>query len=208
ARTYLQESYLSQMARVFYSFNDRYLITATVRRDGFSAFGSEKKFGVFPSVALGWNIHEESFMQELNWINQLKLRGTYGENGNQAISAYSTLAKMSRSDYLMGPDGTQQGVGYLPGTMENALLGWESTRSMNLGVDLGLFGGRLSGTLDFYQSKTSDLLLNRAISSINGVGNILSNVGKVQNSGIEASLSSINLEGDRVKWTTTVNLTH
>ena len=208
SRTYLQESYLSQMARVFYSFNDKYLITATVRRDGFSAFGSEKKFGVFPSIALGWNIHKESFMQELSWVNQLKLRATYGENGNQAISAYSTLAKLGRSDYLVGPDGGEQGVGYRPGSLANPLLGWESTRSMNVGVDLGLFNGRLSATLDFYQSKTTDLLLNRAISSVNGIGNILSNIGKVQNSGIEAVLSSINVKRERFRWSTTINITH
>ena len=207
-RSFLQESYLSQMARVFYSFNDKYLVTATVRRDGFSAFGSAKKFGVFPSIALGWNIHREGFMQDVNWIDQLKLRATYGENGNQAISAYSTLAKMSRSDYLTGPGGDQQGVGYLPGTMENELLGWESTRSLNVGLDYALVGGRLSGALDFYQSNTRDLLLNRAISSVNGVTNILSNIGKVQNTGIELSLTSRNITHEHFEWMTSLNVSH
>ncbi len=208
ARNYVQEAYLSQMARLFYSYDDRYLVTATIRRDGFSAFGSEKKFGVFPSLALGWNIHQEAFMQSVGWINQLKLRATYGLNGNQAISAYSTLAQMQRSDYLTGPTGDEQGVGYRPGSLENALLGWESTRSLNVGLDYGFLGGRIFGTLDFYRSNTQDLLLNRAISSVNGVTNILSNVGKVQNTGIELALSTRNIKKEHVEWVTTFNVAH
>lgn len=208
ARRYTQESYLSQMARLFYSYDDRYLVTATVRRDGFSAFGRDKKFGVFPSLALGWNIHQEYFMEGVDWLGQLKLRATYGINGNQAISAFSTLAEMRRSDYLTSPGGDQQGVGYLPGSLENVSLGWESTHSFNVGLDIGLFQGRVSGTLDFYRANTRDLLLDRTISPINGVTNILSNIGKVQNTGIEVSITTRNIAKDNFEWTTTVNAAH
>jgi TonB-linked SusC/RagA family outer membrane protein len=114
SRIYSQQSYISQMGRLFYSYEEKYLLTATFRRDGYSAFGSEKKFGVFPSLALGWNVKRESFLVDSDLISQLKLRASYGMNGNQAISPYSTLASVNRKDYLTGPNGDIQGVGFLP----------------------------------------------------------------------------------------------
>lgn len=208
SRIYTQQSYISQMGRLFYSYEEKYLLTATFRRDGYSAFGSEKKFGVFPSVALGWNVKRESFLVDSDLLSQFKLRMSYGMNGNQAISPYSTLASVNRNDYLTGPNGDMQGVGFLPNSLDNSNLGWETTRSLNFGVDYGFYNNRIKGTIDVYKSNTKDLLLNRAISVINGVTSINSNIGEVENYGIEFLISTINMNKPNFEWTTDFNIAH
>ncbi len=204
-RTYRQRTYLSQMGRLFYSYQDKYLLTATVRRDGFSAFGRDTKFGIFPSVALGWNVSSESFLANVDNLSLLKLRLSYGRNGNQAVDAYSTLATVEQYDYLTGVNGDQQAPGYLPNELENAGLGWETTRSLNLGLDFGWYNNRISGSIDVYQSNTEDLLLNRRISQVNGVTTITSNIGEVENRGVELMLTTANVVNQNFRWTTTLN---
>ncbi|MBY5959388.1 SusC/RagA family TonB-linked outer membrane protein [Membranicola marinus] len=200
---YARKGYISQMLRANYSYDNRYLITATLRRDGYSAFGDDTKFGLFPSVALGWNLANESFFADMTAFDQLKLRLSYGENGNEAIGPYSTLPRMSSKNYI-SPDQTQL-FGFFPQRLSNPSLGWETTKSLNAGIDFSLKSGRFSGSLDVYTSRTSDLLLNETISAINGTTSILRNIGETLNHGAEVQLSSINMSSRDFSWETIMN---
>ena len=201
---YTKKTYLSQMLRANYGFDERYLVTATVRRDGYSAFGSSNKFGIFPSIALGWNIANEKFASDWGKIDVLKFRLSLGKNGNNAISAYATLPTMSSSTYI-DEDGNTL-YGYYAKKLENSDLGWETTVSLNGGLDFTLFGGRVRGSLDAYKSKTSDLLLNETISSLNGTTSITRNIGKTSNRGIELQVSTVNINNDLFSWKTDATL--
>jgi len=200
---YSRKGYISQMMRAHYSFDSRYLFTATLRRDGYSAFGKDTKFGLFPSVAVGWNLANESFMSDISVLDQLKLRLSYGENGNEAIGPYSTLPRMSPKNYI-SPD-QRQLFGFFPQRLSNPGLGWETTRSMNAGLDFSIHSGRFSGSVDVYTSRTTDLLLNETISAINGTTSILRNIGETSNRGAEIQLSSINVSTRNISWETVLN---
>lgn len=201
--SYIRTSSLSQMLRLNYSFNSRYLLTMTARRDGFSAFGENSKYGIFPSAAIGWNVSEESFMKNVSWIDRLKLRLSYGENGNQAISAYSSLPSMSLQYYLDNDKNTL--VGFFPNKLADPSLSWETTQQINAGVDFNLLKGRLNGSIDLYRAYTYDLLLNKVVPQINGVNNIRQNIGKTQSSGIEFQFSSLNIKTNYFDWKTDVS---
>ena len=202
--SYTKTATISQMARLNYNFSSKYLLTMTARRDGFSAFGTDTKFGIFPSVALGWNVNEESFLKSIVWIDRVKLRVSYGVNGNQAISAYSTLPTMSGQNFL--DNNEKPLIGFYPNKLGDPVLGWETTRSFNIGLDHSFLKGRLSGTIDAYSTATENLLLNCAIPQINGVGSITKNIGKTTGQGIELQLSSINVRTKDFSWTTDLNL--
>ncbi|MDW7695769.1 TonB-dependent receptor [Flammeovirgaceae bacterium SG7u.111] len=204
--SYSLRTHISQMLRVNYGFDSRYLLTLTARRDGFSAFGEDSKFGIFPSVALGWNIANEQFLANSEQLGALKLRVSYGKNGNEAVSAYSTLPRLSSIDYVDGDDNTL--FGFYPSRLGDPSLGWETTTSFNAGLDFGYFGNRLTGSIDAYWSNTTDLLLERAISSVNGTTYITQNIGETKNNGIELQLSSINIDNNDFKWTTNLNVSH
>lgn len=194
---------ISQMARANYSYDSRYLFTATVRRDGYSGFGSNNKWGLFPSVAVGWNIANEPFFSSLkDTMNVLKLRLSWGQNGNQAISAYQTISTLGSSDYL---DRNSMAVGYVPESLGTNSLSWETTESLNAGLDFAMFKSRLTGELNAYVNNTSDLLLKRSISPVNGLTSIYQNVGKTKNEGIELSLTSINVSTSKFAWKTMAN---
>lgn len=203
---YSSNTLLSQMGRLNYSYDSRYLLTFTVRRDGFSGFGAETKWGTFPSVALGWNIANEDFFNNLipnkDLISVLKLRASYGLNGNQAIGAFSTIARMSEENFI---DGASTMPGYIPSTLGMDNLGWESSKTMNIGLDYGLLSGRISGDLNYYITNTSDLLLDRTISSVHGVTEIIQNIGETKNIGFEASIVSRNIVKNNFSWTTFAN---
>ena len=203
--SYFKQNLLSQMARLNYAYDSRYLLTLTARRDGFSGFGTNSKYGIFPSIAFGWNIAKEPFMKNIKAINNLKLRGSYGVNGNQGVDAYQSLATLSTRRYL---NGSTVLVGYIPNRLANEELGWESTTSTTLGLDFGLFNDRLQGTLDVYSGNTQDLLLNRNISSVQGFTRILQNIGKTANKGIELGITSTNFNKNGFKWTTNFNIAH
>jgi TonB-linked SusC/RagA family outer membrane protein len=206
---YRESAHLSQMFRANYSFDSRYLFTFTVRRDGYSAFGDDKKFGTFPSFAIGWNITNEGFVKSINqlkFINNLKLRLSYGANGNEAISPYSTLPSLSSLDYLT-PD-FKPAFGFYPQKLGNPILGWESTKSLNAGLDFGLWQNRITGLIEMYWSKTTDLLLDRTISPINGDTNIRENIGETKNNGIEFQVSSVNISKSNFSWKTDFNIAH
>lgn len=202
--SYSQNQLISQMARVNYSYNDKYLLTVTGRRDGFSGFGADTKYGLFPSAALGWNMINEPFMDGVkDLVSNLKLRVSYGSNGNQAVGDYETLAQLSSRPYV---DGSTTAPGYIPSSLANPNLGWEITNTANVGIDFGLFNGRLSGSVDAYSSKTHDLLMSRRIPAMNGVRTVTQNVGKTSNKGMELGLNSVNIQSHDFTWTTNGNI--
>ena len=199
---FTESTILSQMLRLNYGFKSKYLLTLTARRDGYSGFGSETKFGVFPSVAVAWNATKEKFVKDLNidWLNAFKLRLSYGENGNMAISPYSTLPQLSTLNYLNG--NLNSAFGYYPQALGDPSLGWETSKTMNLGVDFSLFKGRVQGSADFFKTRTTDLLLNKTISPVNGTTGITQNIGETKSKGFELQVSSVNLENNNFSWST------
>ncbi|MCX6327846.1 MAG: TonB-dependent receptor [Bacteroidia bacterium] len=203
--SYSKSSYISQMLRANYGFDKRYMFTATVRRDGFSAFGNDTKFGIFPSIAVGWNITNEGFLENLEQTD-LKLRLSYGKSGNEAIEAYSKLPLLSSLDYINQNQTIK--YGYYPQALSNPDLGWETTKSLNLGVDFSFFSGKIKGSLDAYTSNTYDLLLNETISSINGTTSILRNIGETKNHGLEFQISTVNISTPNFSWRADLNFTY
>lgn len=198
-----QTNLLSQMLRVNYSYDSRYLLTATARRDGYSAFGSgTSKYGIFPSVALGWNVSNEQFMKKVELVNNLKLRVSYGLVGNQAIAPNATATTLTN---IRLPYNGISTIGIAANVFGNKNLNWESTYSGNVGIDFSILQSRISGTIDAYSTKTKDLLLYRALPSVTGYNRVLANLGKVSNKGVEISLRSQNINGKNFRWETGVN---
>jgi len=213
SNSYSNTALISQMLRINYSFASRYLLTATVRRDGYSGFGADNKWGLFPSAAIGWNIAKENFFPLKDAVNDLKIRVSYGLNGNQAIGAFQSLSRFVVANYVAG---TNTVIGYKPGTMGVSNLGWESSRTFNLGIDFGLFKDRITGNLDYYLTDTYDLLLARSISVVHGITTnthlpdwfhpaVTENIGKTQNKGLEMVLNTRNIVKNRFQWWTSAN---
>lgn len=195
----------SYMGRVNYDYNDKYLLTLTARYDGSSRFGENTKYGFFPSVAVGWNIYNETFLKSVSWIDNLKLRASYGTIGSTAIDPYQTQAQLGRTTYAFGTTGA---FGYRPFTIGNPDLKWETTTSANVGLDFSFFKGRLSGTLEYYQADTRDLLLFDQLPGTSGFDRVLRNVGKTRNQGVEVTLSTVNVDATSgFRWTTDLQFT-
>ena len=195
-------STVSQMGRLNYSYDSRYLFTFTVRRDGSSVFGANNKYGVFPSVALGWNIANESFMEKnQDWLNNLKLRLSYGKSGNEAISVYQAITTMNS---IKLPMESSLNVGMVTNTLGNSNLTWETTKSFNFGLDFGLWNNRLSGTIDVYSARTNDLLLKRKLPTATGFDEVYANMGETANKGIELTLNSRNIVTRDFQWSSTL----
>ena len=192
-----EENSLSYMARGNYTYKSKYLLTATIRKDGFSGFGANTKFATFPSVSLGWVATNESFLSDVKWL-YLKLRTSYGKNGNQGIGRYSSFSRMTSQPYVYG--GTTS-IGVYPSSLGNADLAWETTSSFNFGIDYGLFDRRISGSIELYKSQTSNVLVSRAIPSTSGYNNVWANIGSIDNKGIELELKTVNVHG-RINWDT------
>jgi TonB-dependent starch-binding outer membrane protein SusC len=196
-----EESGDALMARLNYSLLGKYLFTGSVRRDGYSAFGQDKPRATFPSVALAWQISEEGFYNPTWMVNRLKLRLSWGENGNRAIGAYSALARIG-SVLHWGGSGVQTGV--FNTSLANPALRWERTESYNIGLDMGLFNNRVDITLDAYDATTTDLLLNRQLPRITGFNSVTSNLGALGNRGLEATVNSININQQNFQWRSTI----
>ncbi|MCD8137568.1 MAG: SusC/RagA family TonB-linked outer membrane protein, partial [Parabacteroides gordonii] len=198
---------LSYMLRLNYNYANRYLFTATGRSDGYSAFGTNNKYAFFPSLAAAWNISSEEFMESTNnWMDMLKIRLSWGSNGNQAIKAYQTLNRLKLTNYIWGDKGTTvNGVILSYNSIGNPNLKWETTKTVNAGVDFSFFNSRLSGSIDFYVSNTSDLLMSRTVPIMNGYNSIMDNVGKTRNKGVELALNSVNMENKDFRWSTSYN---
>ena len=204
-----ETSMLSYMLRLNYSYKSRYLLTLTGRKDGYSAFGVNNKYAFFPSVALAWNVNSESFMAGCEkWLDQLKVRVSYGSNGNQAINPYQTLDRLSAvKKYLFGDGATPVNGVYLPTNgVGNPNLKWETTNTFNGGLDYSLLNGRLFGSFDFYVSNTKDLLMSRSVPYMNGYRSIMDNIGSTRNIGLEFVLTSVNFRNKNFEWKTTFNL--
>ena len=199
----LTESELSSFyGRLHYKLFDRYLLTFTGRYDGSSKFAKNNKWGFFPSGAIAWNIAEESFMDEIPQISQLKLRGSYGITGNQSIAAYGSLALMRTIPSVTIGNEVVNAV--TPNTVANNNLTWEKTAQQDIGIDLGLFNQRISIVADYYYMKTTDQLFQVPLVSYSGYNNMWKNFGAVENKGFEFTLSTVNFNGD-FKWNTDFN---
>jgi TonB-linked SusC/RagA family outer membrane protein len=202
---------MSYMGRINYGLKDKYLLTLTGRVDGSSRFagdvgifGSTKKYGFFPSAALGWRISEEEFMKGISFMNNLKLRVSYGLTGNTGIEPYQTQGALRRTTYAFGNTGA---FGYRPEALANPELRWETTGSGNIGLDFGFLENRISGSVDVYRQNTTDLLMQRQLPWTSGYGNVLQNVGATRNTGIEFALSTVNLDlPNGFRWTTDLNV--
>ncbi len=181
--SYSDWSMASFMGRVRYNYAGKYLFNASVRADGSSRLAEGNKWGTFLSAGAAWRISDENFLKDVSWLDNLKFRFSYGEVGNQAIDPYQTLASLSSYPVLFGADGV---YGYRPSSLANKELGWETTRTTNVGLDFELFG-RLSGSIDAYLAKTDDLLMQRAIPITTGYSSIADNIGSTENRGLELS---------------------
>ncbi|UEG52477.1 TonB-dependent receptor [Mucilaginibacter daejeonensis] len=200
-----RESLNYQMARVNYTFNNRYIFTGTIRRDGFSAFAENNKFAVFPSASLGWVLTDEPFFA-VPAIQYVKLRAGYGVSGNQ-VGRYLSLDQVGASGYtyIFGDGNSNTQFGQRVTNLGNPDLRWERTREINVGADFTLLKGRLTGSFDIYSRKTNDLLFGVNIPNVTGFTQITTNVGGVTNKGFEVTLTSTNINSGGFKWNTTFN---
>lgn len=206
--SYSKSNLLSYLGRVNYAYRGKYLLTASIRRDGSSKFQEPHKYGTFPSAAVGWTLSEEPFIRRLNIFQTLKLRGSYGVTGSQAISPYATLATYRTDQGSAGYsfNNTSISSGIVIGNAANPNLKWETTTARDLGLDMSLFNNRLSFTADGYIKYTKDLLVSLPLPSYAGGGSIVSNVGKVKNSGLEFSIEGTPMASPTFTWTSSFNV--
>jgi TonB-linked SusC/RagA family outer membrane protein len=200
-----EEALLYQVGSVAYNYGSKYLLKATVRRDGFSGFSQNNKTGIFPSLGVGWVVSEEPFFQ-VPGVSFLKIRGSYGENGNK-VARYSSLARVVAEDaskYVFG-DGGQTSLGRSVSTLANTDLRWERTRGINIGADFALFNNRLDGNVEYYNSNTFDLLWSQVLPQTSGFANVLTNIGQLNNTGVEFLLHGTPVRTPRLTWDLTVN---
>lgn len=206
-----ERALLSYMGRVNYAFGDRYLATLTYRADGSSVFGEDNKWGYFPSGSVAWRISEESFLSGVSAITDLKLRVSYGKTGNQGISPYQSLARLYSEPGDWGPDYPYDGIsptntGFAIGGLANPNLKWETTKQTDIGLDLAMFDGRLTSTIDLYKKVTDDLLMDRELPGYFGVSSVVDNIGSIENKGLEILVGGDPIVGD-FRWNTSANLT-
>tara|TARA_R110001599_G_scaffold5737_3_gene28566 strand:- start:21764 stop:24859 length:3096 start_codon:yes stop_codon:yes gene_type:complete len=197
------ESSLYQMARLFYGYDHRYLFTGTIRRDGFSGFGATNKFGIFPSLSLAWAASEERFIADnTDWLNNLKLRISYGSNGNRTVGRYQTLATVAGGFNYITADGTPlytQAINKLA----SPNLKWETTTGINLGVDFAILGNRISGSIDYYNNETTDLLYQVDIPGISRFETFPDNLGRIHNQGLDIAITTANIRKNDLTWEST-----
>ncbi len=200
---YQKESLASFAGRLNYSIQDKYLFTFTGRYDGSSKLAVNNKWAFFPSAAFAWKASEEEFLQDTDWLSNLKVRLSYGEAGNDSsVNPYSSLAFLSNSDYLFGGDLVN---GSVVSGLNNSELTWERTKEFNLGVDLGIIENKVSLSLELYSKKTVGGIFPRTLSPITGYGSTLGNFGSVRNSGVEITLNTRNIQTDNFSWKTSLN---
>lgn len=202
---YSKNTLESYAARLNYAYKERYLLTASIRTDGSSVLAETNKWTSFPSVALGWNIHKEGFMSNLNVVSNLKLRASIGYTGNDNVNPYSSLSLLTAPTYYDFNGTTANG--YSSQNLGNTQLGWEKTRELNFGLDYGFINNRISGSVDVYDRLSEDLLFQQALPLENGVPTITSNVGSVSNKGIEVALTTKNIQTKNVSWETSFTFT-
>ena len=210
-----ETSMASYMARLNYSFMDRYLLTVSGRYDGASMLAEGNKWDFFPSAAIGWRLDQEEFIKEISWIDQLKVRIGMGTVGNSAVGAYQTIGNIQSFYVPFG--GSTNVLAYATNEpyytssqvlMANSKLSWEKTTSYNYGVDFSFLKGRINGSLDIYNSRTTDLLMKMTIPTLTGYNQTWANVGETKNNGIEMSLNMIPVKTHDFEWSTTLNAAH
>lgn len=202
ASSYEKSNMASFFGRLNYRLMDKYLLTASIRADGSSVLAKGKKWGYFPSVALAWRINEESFLKGFKNLSNLKLRTSWGIAGNSAIQPYSTMGGLSSSVYSFGD---VLASGYYMSKIKNPDLTWETTATYNFAIDFGFYDNRISGSVELYQSNTSDLLMQKSIPVTSGFTSVWQNVGKTRNRGIEIALNTVNIKSAKptgFNWTT------
>ena len=193
---------ISFLARATYSYKGKYLASAALRTDGCSRFGKNNRWGYFPSASIAWRVSEEQFMKDINWLNNLKLRLSYGVTGNNQIPNYGAIGLLGYSSYVQSGTVTQ---GLYTNTLPDPELKWEKTGQVNFGLDAGLFNNRINLSLDLYYSRTHDLLLDVPVPVLTGFQSTLTNIGKLENKGVEFFISTRNLDG-AFTWTTDFNI--
>ncbi|MDA9241126.1 TonB-dependent receptor [Flavobacteriaceae bacterium] len=203
---------LSFFARVNYTYANKYLASLSVRRDGYSVFGSNQKYGDFPALSVGWKVHQEDFLRDSEVINSLKLRLSYGmtgnpgvDTGNDQVDNYPFLALLATSNAII--DGSAV-TGFNSLNISNPNLKWERSIEINPGIDFGLFYNKITGSIDYYERKSDQLLLYNPISSTTGFNNALVNLGEVENKGIELELRSRNVSKENFSWSSTFIASH
>ncbi|MFW5872708.1 MAG: SusC/RagA family TonB-linked outer membrane protein [bacterium] len=207
-----ENTLLSYMGRLNYKFMDKYLVTATMRRDGASQFGPKNKFAYFPSIALGWVLHKENFMQNVAFVDFLKLRVSYGRNGYNGLAPYATQQEMYSRFYIYGNQVREQmyflsaatPYDQYPSKMPNYALKWETTLAKNIGIDYSIFKGKIGGTIELYDMETFDILLDRDLMLLTGFETTKINSGRTSNRGIEITLNTKNIEQSNFTWESTV----
>lgn len=204
SQSYYKSGLTSWMGRAMYSYDDRYMLSIAFRADGSSRLAPGHKWHTYPAISAGWNITKEAFMEDVNWLNNLKVRVGYGQTSNQSVPSYKTLGLLGTRPYNFG---NTNAVGYYVSELPNPNLGWEYSETWNYGLDFSLFNHRLSGTFEYYVQNTKDLLLSVGLPSTSGVGSYMANVGKSQNKGFELSLNGTILDNvNGWTWDLGVNL--
>jgi TonB-linked SusC/RagA family outer membrane protein len=205
----LETANVGYLGRVNYSFNEKYFLNALIRRDGASVFGLDRKWGNFGAVGVAWLITNEEFFKNIKGLNRLKLKASWGQNGNQGVGAYSTLAKVTNGvssgvRYQFSNTGSLINYGLLQGNLANAALGWESTEKWNTGLESAWLNNRLFVDFDIYSSKTTNEIYTPTIPSPTGFSSITSSLGEVHNKGLELTLRSVNIKSPTLDWSTAV----
>ncbi|WP_312900835.1 SusC/RagA family TonB-linked outer membrane protein [Chryseobacterium taichungense] len=200
---YSQTGLLSAMGRVMYTFDNKYMLTATLRADGSSRLAPGNKWHTYPAISLGWNVTNESFMQNVKALNLLKFRFGWGQTSNQAVNPYSTLGGLTVTPYNFG---TTNSSGVYVNQAPNSGLGWEYSKTQNYGVDFGLFNNRLTGSVEYYRTHTFDLLANKGLPASSGLSFVTKNVAETENKGLEVSLNGLIISNpDGFSWEAGVN---
>ena len=195
---------MSYLARANYVYKDKYFVTASIRFDGSSKLAEGNKWGSFPSAAVAWRVSGEEFMKSLSWLSNLKLRLSYGQTGNDNVSAYQTQGSISGAKYYTF--GSSESIGYVPNNLRNLDLGWERTTEYNVGLDFGFFNNRISGSVEYYNRLTEDLIMNKTVPVTTGYSSVKANVGSVRNEGFEVNINSDNIRTKDFQWSTDLNL--
>ena len=204
--SYVQSNLMSFLGRINYTLADKYMLTASLRYDGSSKLADGNKWSLFPSVAVAWRLKEEAFMQSVDWLSNLKLRLSYGQTGNDTVSPYFTNGTIAGSQYYSF--GTNTVIGTYPNNIRNDKLGWERTSEYNVGVDFGFFDNRISGSVEYYNRLTKDLIMNKSIPTHLGYSSVRDNVGSVRNQGFEIMLNTENIRLKDFSWQTTFTLSY
>lgn len=196
---------LSYFARLQYNYKEKYLLSSSIRKDGSSKFGSEKRWGTFYSLSLGWRINKETFLDNVDWLSDLKLRGSLGTNGSNNIGSYAWRSTLANYNYSLGGGAA---IGQGVSGISNPELHWEESKSIDFGLDFAFFKNRISGTFEVYRKDNSDLLLRVPVPAASGFTSYLTNIGEVQNQGWEFEINTVNIAAKDFQWKTSANISH